>query len=52
LAEVSHPVSKYNESLLANFVTSFTIRAAFNGIFLSLHQQAHLFHLPFRFGAI
>jgi hypothetical protein len=29
LAKVSHPVSKYNESLLANFVRPVTIRAAF-----------------------
>jgi hypothetical protein len=33
LAKVSHPVSKYNESLLANFVRPVTIRAASNCIF-------------------
>jgi hypothetical protein len=34
LAKVSHPVSKYNESLLANLVKPVTIRAASNCIFL------------------
>jgi hypothetical protein len=39
LAKVSHPVSKYNESLLANFVKHVTIRAASNRIFSNLSMS-------------
>ena len=44
LAKVSHPISKYNESLLANFVRPVTIRAASNCIFLIFQCPVHNTH--------